>query len=74
MLGFAHTIGEFGVVLMIGGAIPGETQVLSLAIYDAVETLDYGTAHLLSAGMVGFAVFVVLAMAAAERRAGRIGL
>lgn len=74
VLGFAHTIGEFGVVLMIGGAIPGETQVLSLAIYDAVETLDYGTAHLLSAGMVGFAVFVVLAMAAAERRAGRIGL
>lgn len=74
VLGFAHTIGEFGVVLMIGGAIPGETQVLSLAIYDAVETLDYGTAHWLSAGMVGFAVLVVLVMAAAERRAARVGL
>jgi len=74
VLGFAHTIGEFGVVLMIGGAIPGETQVLSLAIYDAVETLDYATAHWLSAGMVGFAILVVLVMATAERRAARVGL
>ena len=48
VLGFAHTIGEFGVVLMIGGNIPGRTQVLSIAIYDHVESLDYTNAHLLS--------------------------
>ncbi|PIV29815.1 MAG: molybdate ABC transporter permease subunit, partial [Zetaproteobacteria bacterium CG02_land_8_20_14_3_00_50_9] len=58
VLGFAHTVGEFGVVLMIGGNIPGETKVLSVAIYDHVETLEYAQAHILSAGMVGFA-FVV---------------
>jgi molybdate transport system permease protein len=45
VLGFAHTIGEFGVVLMIGGNIPGRTQVLSIAIYDHVESLDYTSAH-----------------------------
>jgi len=49
VLGFAHTIGEFGVVLMIGGNIPGETGVLSIAIYDHVETMEYGKAHWLSA-------------------------
>lgn len=59
VLGFAHTVGEFGVVLMIGGNIPGETKVLSVAIYDHVETLEYGQAHLLAGGMVLFA-FVVL--------------
>ena len=59
VLCFAHTIGEFGVVLMIGGNIPGETKVLSVAIYDHVETLEYDQAHLLSAGMLVFA-FVVL--------------
>jgi len=59
VLCFAHTIGEFGVVLMIGGNIPGETKVLSVAIYDHVETLEYAQAHWLSAGMVAFA-FVVL--------------
>jgi len=48
VLGFAHTLGEFGVVLMIGGNIPGKTQVLSIAIYDHVETLEYTQAHLLS--------------------------
>jgi len=48
ILGFAHTVGEFGVVLMIGGSIPGETRVLSIAIYEHVEALDYGRAHLLS--------------------------
>jgi len=61
VLGFAHTVGEFGVVLMIGGNIPGETKVLSVAIYDHVETLEYAQAHVLSAGMVGFA-FLVLVM------------
>jgi molybdate transport system permease protein len=48
VLGFAHTVGEFGVVLMIGGNIPGETQVLSIAIYDHVESLEYARAHWLS--------------------------
>ncbi|MDH5785301.1 MAG: molybdate ABC transporter permease subunit [Chromatiales bacterium] len=60
VLGFAHTVGEFGVVLMIGGNIPGETKVLSVAIYDHVETLQYEQAHLLSAGMIGFAFVVLL--------------
>ena len=60
VLGFAHTIGEFGVVLMIGGNIPGETKVLSVAIYDHVETLQYDQAHILSAGMIGFAFVVLL--------------
>ncbi|MCP5141355.1 MAG: molybdate ABC transporter permease subunit [Chromatiales bacterium] len=60
VLAFAHTVGEFGVVLMIGGNIPGETRVLSIAIYDHVETLEYGQAHLLSAGMLLFAFVVVL--------------
>lgn len=61
VLAFAHTVGEFGVVLMLGGNIPGETRVLSVAIYDHVETLEYGEAHLLSAGLVLFS-FVVLLM------------
>ena len=55
-LGFAHTVGEFGVVLMIGGNIPGETQVLSIALYDRVEALDFGTAHQLAAGLVLFSL------------------
>ncbi|HTN33890.1 MAG TPA: ABC transporter permease subunit, partial [Marinobacter sp.] len=59
VLTFAHTIGEFGVVLMIGGNIPGETKVLSVAIYDHVEAIEYTQAHWLSAGMVIFS-FVVL--------------
>ncbi|MFT6051686.1 MAG: molybdate transport system permease protein [Halioglobus sp.] len=53
-LGFAHTVGEFGVVLMIGGNIPGETQVISIAIYDQVESLQFGQAHRLAAGLVIF--------------------
>ncbi|MEM8786455.1 MAG: molybdate ABC transporter permease subunit [Pseudomonadota bacterium] len=59
VLGFAHTIGEFGVVLMIGGNIPGETRVLSVAIYDHVESLEWAKAHLLSAGLVVFAFLVI---------------
>ena len=62
VLGFAHTVGEFGVVLMIGGNIPGETRVLSVAIYDHVETLDYTQAHILSAGLIGFAFLVLLTL------------
>lgn len=61
VLGFAHTLGEFGVVLMVGGNIPGETQVLAIAIYDQVEALEYQNAHLLSAGLLVFS-FAVLAM------------
>jgi molybdate transport system permease protein len=68
VLGFAHTIGEFGVVLMIGGAIPGQTKVLSVAIYDHVETLEYLHAHTLSAGMLVFAFVVLLALYAVNRR------
>lgn len=60
VLSFAHTVGEFGVVLMIGGNIPGETKVLSVAIYDHVETLEYDQAHILSAGMIIFAFIVLL--------------
>jgi molybdate transport system permease protein len=59
ILGFAHTVGEFGVVLMIGGNIPGETKVLSVALYDHVEALEYARAHWLAAGMLVFS-FVVL--------------
>ncbi|MFV8569836.1 molybdate ABC transporter permease subunit [Marinobacter sp. SBS5] len=59
VLSFAHTIGEFGVILMIGGNIPGETKVLSVAIFDHVEALEYTQAHWLSAGMLAFS-FVVL--------------
>lgn len=62
VLTFAHTIGEFGVVLMVGGNIPGETRVLSIAIYEHVETMNYRDAHVLSAGLMAFsfaALFVV---------------
>lgn len=61
VLSFAHTIGEFGVVLMVGGNIPGRTQVISIAIYEHVETLDYAQAHWLSAGLLAFS-FAVLAV------------
>ena len=60
VLAFAHTVGEFGVVLMLGGNIPGETRVLSVAIYDHVEAIEYGQAHLLSAGLVVFSFIVLL--------------
>lgn len=74
VLGFAHTVGEFGVVLMIGGSIPGETKVLSIAIYDYVETLQWDHAHLLAGGMLAFSFAVILAMFLLERRFGRAGL
>lgn len=61
VLGFAHTVGEFGVVLMIGGNMPGRTQVLSIAIYDHVEALEYGQAHTL-AGILLAASFIMLAV------------
>ena len=73
VLGFAHTVGEFGVVLMIGGDIPGETRVLSVAIYEYVETLQWRKAHLLAGGMVAFAFIVVLAVLLLNRRPVRQG-
>ncbi|HJN94337.1 MAG: molybdate ABC transporter permease subunit [Gammaproteobacteria bacterium] len=60
VLGFAHTVGEFGVVLMIGGNIPGQTRVVSVQIYDHVEALDYGQAHWLAAAMLLFSFLVLL--------------
>lgn len=60
VLGFAHTVGEFGVVLMIGGNIPGETQVLSMIIYNHVEALDHDAAHRLAGGMLAFAFIALL--------------
>jgi molybdate transport system permease protein len=62
VLGFAHTVGEFGVVLMIGGNIPGKTQVLSMAIYNHVEALEYANAHWLAGGMLLFSFAVLLAL------------
>jgi len=59
VLSFAHTVGEFGVVLMVGGNIPGQTRLISIEIYSAVETLDYASAHLLSGGLLVFS-FIVL--------------
>lgn len=61
IMSFAHTIGEFGVVLMIGGNIPGQTKVLSIALYDFVERLEWDKAHILAGGMVVFGFIVVLA-------------
>lgn len=61
-LGFAHTVGEFGVVLMIGGNIPGETQVLSIALYDHVEALDYTSAHRLALGLVVFSLVLLFVL------------
>ena len=60
VLGFAHTVGEFGVVLMIGGNIPGQTKVLSVALYDHVEALEYASAHWLAGGMLIFSFLVLL--------------
>ncbi len=67
VLGFAHTVGEFGVVLMIGGNIPGKTRVLSVAIYDHVEAMEFAAAHRLAAGMVVFALLVLVALYALNR-------
>jgi molybdate transport system permease protein len=62
ILGFAHTVGEFGVVLMIGGNIPGKTQVVSMAIYNHVEAMDYANAHVLSGILLAFSFIVLLAL------------
>ncbi|NQE63509.1 molybdate ABC transporter permease subunit [Caulobacter sp. RHG1] len=68
ILVFAHTVGEFGVVMMLGGAIPGETMVLSTEIYRLVESLEWGQAHRLSLMLLGFALVVLLTLLAIEAR------
>jgi molybdate transport system permease protein len=71
ILVFAHTVGEFGVVLMIGGAVPGKTEVMSVRIFQLVESLQFGEAHKLAAGLLVFSFAVLLAMLLIDRRAGR---
>ncbi len=73
ILGFTHTVGEFGVVLMIGGSLPGATRVLSIAVYEHVEALEYPQAHLLAGAMVVFCAGVLLALFAVNRRLRRAG-
>jgi molybdate transport system permease protein len=68
VLTFAHTIGEFGVVLMVGGNIPGSTKVISIAIYEHVETIEYAQAHVLSAGLLVFSFAVLLSVYILNRR------
>lgn len=70
ILSFAHTIGEFGVVLMVGGNIPGETKVISIAIYEHVETIRYGQAHVLSAILLAFSFAVLLLVYVLNKRGG----
>jgi molybdate transport system permease protein len=71
ILVFAHTVGEFGVVLMIGGGIPGKTEVMSVRIYQLVEALQFKEAHLLAGGLLAFAFVVLLAMLLIDRHATR---
>jgi molybdate transport system permease protein len=68
---FAHTIGEFGVVLMIGGSVPGVTRVVSIAVYERVESLDFGGAHVYAAILVAMSYLGVLALSALQRREAR---
>lgn len=72
-LGFAHTVGEFGVVLLIGGNIPGRTQVVSIAIYDHVEALNYAGAHTLSALLLAFSFALLLLVYAVNRKFDAVG-
>ena len=74
VLSFAHTVGEFGVVLMVGGNIPGKTRVISIEIFTAVETLDYATAHILSAWLLVLSLAVLTLVFVFNRRGGsRLG-
>ncbi|MGZ3298906.1 MAG: molybdate ABC transporter permease subunit [Asticcacaulis sp.] len=72
VLVFAHTVGEFGVVLMIGGAIPGKTEVVSVRIYDLVEQLDWPSAHRLAGGLLVFAFLSLLSLLVIDRRWTRV--
>jgi molybdate transport system permease protein len=69
VLAFAHTLGEFGVVLMVGGNIPGKTKVISIAIYEHVETIEYAQAHVLAAGLLVFSFLILLLVYSFTRRA-----
>ncbi len=73
LLVFAHTVGEFGVVLMIGGAIPGKTEVVSIRIWQMVEQLDWAGAHALAGGLMAFAFLVLMSLLVLDRRLGRSG-
>jgi molybdate transport system permease protein len=73
VLAFAHTLGEFGVVLMIGGGVPGETEVLSIEMFRLVEALEWEKAHLLAGGLVIFAFVTVLGLLVFDRRTRRVG-
>jgi len=73
VLTFAHTLGEFGVVLMVGGSIPGKTRVISIEIYSAVETLDYRTAHILSGGLLVFSFVILTIVYVLNRRGVQLG-
>jgi len=73
ILGFAHTVGEFGIILMLGGNIPGETRVVSVQIYDHVESLEYSQAHTLSAAMVAFSFLVLLGLYSHRRKSSLWG-
>jgi molybdate transport system permease protein len=70
VLVFAHTVGEFGVVLMIGGAIPGKTELVSIRVFQLVDALQFGQAHRLAAGLVAFAFLALFALFMLERRSG----
>ena len=72
VLSFAHTVGEFGVVLMIGGNIPGQTRVVSTQIYGHVEAMEYAQAHGLAAGMVVFSFAVLITLARLKRRSDKV--
>ncbi len=74
VLSFAHTVGEFGVVLMVGGNIPGRTRLISIEIYSAVETLDYASAHLLSGGLLAFSFIVLTVVYVMNGRGVRAGV
>ena len=74
VLGFAHTVGEFGVVLMIGGNITGETRVVSVQIFDHVEALDFGQAHWLAGAMLAFSFLVLLLVYGAKDRTRVLGM
>jgi molybdate transport system permease protein len=73
VLAFAHTVGEFGVVLMVGGNIPGKTKVVSLALFDYVEAFRWGEAHVLAFGLVVFSFLVISSTMLLERRLRRVG-
>jgi molybdate transport system permease protein len=73
ILAFAHTVGEFGVVLMIGGNIPDKTRVVSVQIYDHVEAMEYAQAHWLAGAMLAFSFVVLLTLYTLNPRAGRVG-